>query len=228
MAPNFQSSFIPKESVVETGFQKKSVGLLGFIAVCLLVVSILASIGLYVYKRMVTSDIASLKTELVESEKNIDKKTIDDMSVFSKKLDVVRSIVYKHQAVSNVLDILASSTISSVYFTDFNYERVEPNGLNITLHGKAINYGSIASEESILIQNKYFKKVTFSNLGLVDGGVSFELLISVDPEAAIYTKQASSIIIPTTLPITTSTIATSTKSIATSTTATSTAKKKTN
>lgn len=188
MAPNFQSSFIPRESATEEVFKKKKTGPIGVLVVSIFVFSIIVSIGLYVYKGIVRSDIQNLQSQMAEAEKNIDKKTIDEMSQFGKKLDLVKAVVSKHQVVSNFLDSLASSTVSSVQFTDFNYGNLEPGKLAVTLKGKATSYATVALQEQVFSQNKYFKSVLFSNLNLADKGmISFDLAISVDPQISIYT-----------------------------------------
>ncbi|MEK7669434.1 MAG: hypothetical protein AAB350_02480 [Patescibacteria group bacterium] len=187
MAPNFQSSFIPKESVTEEVFKKKKAGMFGVLVVSLFIFSIILSIGMFVYKGIIKSDIQNLQNQLVEEEKNIDKETISEISQFSKKLSMAKSIVFKHKVVSNFLKTLASSTVSSVRFVDFGYDNMKENDLAITLKGKAVDYASIALQENIFSKVNYFKSVTFSNLSLGEGGlVSFDLKISVDPKISVY------------------------------------------
>ncbi|MFA6269794.1 MAG: hypothetical protein WC657_01125 [Candidatus Paceibacterota bacterium] len=187
MAPNFQSSFIPKEPVTEEVFKRKKTGIAGVLAVSLLIASIIISIGLYVYKGMVKNEIQNLESELSTAEQNIDKKTIAEMSQFSKKLSLTKSVVLKHQVLSKFLEALASSTVSSVQFTSFDYGNMEQGKLNVSLKGKATGYASVALQEQIFSQNKYFKSLSFSNLNLTDKGlVSFDLAISVDPQISTY------------------------------------------
>jgi len=187
MSPNFQSSFIPKESVTKETFKKKKTGLLGVLVVLLFIGSIVAYIGLYVYKGMVKSEIENLKVQLVEAEKNVDKKTIDELSQFSKKLNFAKTIVLKHQVVSKFLDTLASSTVSALQFESFSYGNLEQGKLDVNLEGKATGYSSIALQEDIFSKNKFFKSLTFSDLMLANKGlVSFKLLVSVDPQISIY------------------------------------------
>lgn len=187
MAPNFQSSFIPKGPVTEQVFQKKKAGLGGVLAVSLFIASIIISIGLYVYEGILKGDIQSLQLQLATAEKTIDKETIDQMDQFSKKLTMAKTIVLKHQVVSKFLESLASSTVSSVQFINFNYGNLEQGKLSVNLQGRATSYASIALQENIFSQNKYFKSVTFSNLTLAERGlVSFDLNIAVDPEIAKY------------------------------------------
>lgn len=186
MAPNFQSSFIPKEPITEEVFQKKKAGIFGVLAVSLFVTSIIVSVGIFFYKGVLQNEIKNLESQLVESEKNIDKKTIGEMTQFSKKLGTIKSIVAKHQIISNLLDSLASSTVSSVYFTSFDYGGLEKESF-IDLKGKAQGYSAVALQENAFAQNKDFKSVSFSNLNLDEKGfVSFDLKVSVDPKIFIY------------------------------------------
>jgi len=186
MAPNFQSSFIPKEPITEEVFKTKKAGMLGVLVVSVFIASIVISVALYVYRGIIKSDIQSLQSELAQAEKNIDKKTINEMSQFSKKLSLVKSIVLKHRVLSNFLGTLSSSTVSSIQFMDFNYSG-EEGKLLATLRGKAGSYANIAQQEKVFSGDKYFKSVVFSNLALVEGGmVSFDLNILADPQISIY------------------------------------------
>lgn len=187
MAPSFQSSFIPKSPVTEEVFKKKKAGILGVLAVSLFVSSIVISIGIYVYKGMLKNDIEGLQAELAQAENNIDKETINEMAQFGEKLNIAKLLVTKHQVISNFLSSLSSSTVSSVQFTELTYGNMQGSGLTIGLQGKADSYASIALQENVFSQNKYFKSLTFSDLNLSDkGAVSFKLDISVDPQISVY------------------------------------------
>ena len=187
MSPNFQSSFIPKEPVTEEVFKKKKAGVVGVLVVSLFISSIIISVAMYVYKGIVKNDIKNLEIQLGEEEKNVDKKTIDEMSQFSRKLSIANDIVNKHQVISKFLETLSSSTVSSIQYTSFNYSNMDDGRLLINIQGKATGYASIAQQEDIFSQNKYFESTTFSDLTLADKGtVSFSLVILVDPQIATY------------------------------------------
>lgn len=187
MATNFQSSFIPKGSVTEEVFKPKKTGFVGVLVVALFISSIVISILMYVYKGIIQGDIRDMELQLADAEKNIDVKTINEMIQFSKKLNAAKTVVVKHQVISGFLNTLASSTVSSVQFIDFNYGNLEEGKLTVNLKGKAASYASVALQEHIFSQNKYFKSVTFSNLTLADKGlISFDLTIAVDPQISAY------------------------------------------
>src|SRR3989344_2636946 len=209
MTPGFQSSFIPKEPETGEVFKKKKAGIFGMVAVLLFISSIVLSIALFIYRGMLKSDITALQSELVLTEKSIDKKTINEMSQFSKRLRLTQSIILKHQVVSGFLETLSTDTVSSVYFTDFSYTNTNDDKLSVTLRGKASGYAAVALQESVFNKNKNFKSVIFSNLTLADGGlVSFDLSIVLDPKISVYSVQT----VP--VPTPASTTSTTTKSSA--------------
>jgi len=186
MAQNFQSSFIPKDPTTPEVFKKERSGILGSVALLLLIVSIVASIGLYFYKGILKGEINNLQSELETAEENIDKKTINEMSAFSKKLELAQSIVNRHKVISNFMATLSSSTVNSVQFMDMSYNSTD-NKLEVMLKGKANSYATVALQESVLFQNKNLKSVKFSNLNLdEDGAVSFDLSVLVDPQISTY------------------------------------------
>lgn len=187
MAPNFQSSFIPRESSTNGVFKKKETGLIGALVVFLFVTSIVASAGLFFYKSIIKGDIDKLKLQITEAEAKVDRETINQMSQFSKKLNLARSIVSKHQVISGFLDTLASSTISAVQFDNFSYSSSNQNGLSVSLKGRATSYSAIALQEHIFSQDKNFQSVSFSGLSLTaDGMVAFDLNILVDAKITAY------------------------------------------
>lgn len=187
MASDFQSSFIPKEPVTEEVFKKKKAGILGVIGVSLFISSLVAYGAMFAYKSIIKSDIKTLQFDLAESEKNIDKKTIKEMSDFSKKLNLIRSIVDKHKISSAFLATLASSTVNQVQFDQFSYNETADGSLSVSMRGSAASYASVALQENVFSKNEYFRSVSFSNLTLAEKGfVSFDVDIIVDPKISIY------------------------------------------
>ncbi len=187
MAPGFQSSFIPKGPENQQIFQKQKTSVLSVIIIFLFVATMLLSGGMFFYKGMIKGDIDELKSQLATAGESIDKKSIDEMVRYSQKLDIVKSIVLKHQVVSGFLSSLASSTVSTVSFSEFYYNAQANGSLEVRMKGRTTSYGAIALQESVFTKNKYWNSVSFSNLTLGDQGtVTFEVLVSVDPQIAIY------------------------------------------
>ena len=187
MAPNFQSSFIPKEPAAQEVFKKKKTGIVGSLIVTLFVISIFSAAGLYAYKIFLNRDVQSLKAELVRSEEGIDKETIKELSDFNEKLKASELLIFKHAVLSNFLNTLASSTVSSVRFTGLDYKFVGSDALSVDLTGEATGYAAVALQENVFSADPNFRSVMFSDLKLADGGlVAFNLSISVDPQMSVY------------------------------------------
>lgn len=187
MAPNFQSSFIPKDSPTQSPLQKKSVGLFGMLSILLLIISIALAAGLFVYSGIVKSNIESLKSEMDQSVNSIDEKTISEMTKFSDRLNVVQGIVSKHQVISNFLSLLSSLTVNNVEYNEFHYSIMQSGTVLVTLNGKARDYATLALQQDIFSKNKYIKSSKFEELQLSGKGqVSFKLTIEADPEITLY------------------------------------------
>lgn len=187
MAPNFQSSFIPKETIGGSQKSTNDKGVLNFVGILLMILAILASVGLYVYKGMLGSDLEQLKADLLLAESAIDRPSIDKIIVFNKKLNSIKEILGKHQASSNFINLLSSSTVSGVQFTEMQYNYLPTGGLEVKLRGRSSGYSTLALQENQFSKIKEIKDAKFSNLLLVSGGaVSFELALSLDPSISIY------------------------------------------
>jgi hypothetical protein len=188
MAPNFQSSFIPKGPMTEEKvFQKKKVGVFGVLAIFLLIISIAGSAGMYVYKGMVQSDITSLESQMASAEKSINQKSIKDMAAFSKKLEIMKTLVTNHEVIAGFLNLMSSSTVSTVQFTGLSYSQDKDGSLAVSLKGKATSYASVALQEDVFSRDKHISEINFSNLSLTDDGmVSFDLTMSVDSKISVY------------------------------------------
>ncbi len=196
MANNFQSSFIPKGvgSYTPTETSRKSgAGFFGLIALVLFLGSLLTTLGLIGYKQVVKSSIGNLKAELALAEESIDTTTIDTMFSFSKKLSASREVVVRHKAVSNFLSLLAENTVQTILFDNLSYQFMPDGSLSVVLAGTALNYSSLALQESVMAKIKEVKKVEFSELSAVEGGkVSFKMTITADPSVSIYKPEADS------------------------------------
>ncbi len=190
MSQPFQSSFIPKESSNQSSFSRKSFGVMGMIATLFIVVSVLASVGLFVYIRVLESNVSSLSNQVALSEQSIDNVVIEEMFRFNERLNSVKSIVSKHQVVSNFLDLLSTNTVNEVEYIEFQYAIMPAGNVVIILEGTAKNYGSIALQENIFSNNEFIKSVKFGDLSLSQNGrVGFRLTIEAKPEITLYNPE---------------------------------------
>ncbi len=187
MGPNFQSSFIPKGPVTSSEpFQKKKGSIFSTLIVIFFILVLIMTAGLYMYKKMLEGNIESLKSQLVEAEKNIDSKSIKRMYDFSRKLSIARGIVQNHLVASNAIEALSSSTVRSVNWNSFVFDS-DLNTFRMNVKGSAPSYAAVALQENALKNEKSFQSISFSNLTLSEkGSISFDAVITVEAGALRY------------------------------------------
>lgn len=195
MEPSFQTSFIPKKPLeTDRVVGHRSMGLLFFISMIVVVCVCLLSAGLFLYKNLLTNQKASLSDSLSLSRNGFEQATIDELNLFDKRTAVAKQILASHFALSPLFTTLNSITIPSVQFTKFDNTSTDKS-FSVNMSGVARDYTSIAVQAQVFNSDRgrYFKNVIFSNLVLSDspltkGYVSFNLSFDVDPGLLSYEK----------------------------------------
>jgi hypothetical protein len=204
MENSFQTSFIPKKSIVTTTsstvVRTSSGGLFTILSAIILVIVGLTAGGLFLYKNFLIKQKAELSSSLLKVKDHFDKDTISELQLFDKRIAASKEILSAHTVFSPVFSLLADLTIPAVQYTRFS-ESVGDKGFFVTISGVALDYKSVALQANAFNGSKgrYFKDVVFSNLNRdTSGSVSFDLSFSVDPALLSYEKnnlleQASSV-----------------------------------
>jgi len=188
MENSFQTSFIPKKPIVESVSSRAPRSLFAFIATIILVISVIASAGLFVYKFYLTKQKASLSASLEIARDSFEKETIDELSLFDKRTEASKQILAKHIVMTPMFVLLGEITIPSVQYTDFQ-QQTNDSGILVNIEGVARDYRSIAlqAEEFSSTKGRYFKNVLFSNLEKdKNNNINFSLKFNVDPSLLSY------------------------------------------
>jgi hypothetical protein len=189
MEGKLQTSFIPKQPLVETRVKKTSAPKSVFLIIGWLVflVVILASIGVFLYEQYLTRTIDSKNTELSNKVKNFDVASVDHFVKLDARFQTATTILNSHLAVSTLLGLLSNNTIQSVQFTDLKYSYEDGGKLSLALSGRAPSFASVALQSDEFSSQSYLQNQVFSNLGLdQEGQVLFKFAASVDPSALQY------------------------------------------
>lgn len=208
MDPNtqFQTSFIPKkpmaqqvESVIV--HHKRPMGALSFFAIFIIIVLVIATIGLYLYKNVLNGELASAKQSLILAQKSFGPEVISDLELFNRRMSASKVLLSSHVVFSPLFSLLNQLTIPSVQFTRFQQTSTATGeGFTVRLNGIARDYKSIALQAQVFNSpsGKYLQDVVFSNLTLSNedtdkkGYVTFSLSFTVDPVLLSYEKQLAS------------------------------------
>ncbi|MCF7834085.1 MAG: hypothetical protein K9L98_00950 [Candidatus Pacebacteria bacterium] len=193
METNFQTSFIPKKPIVEDRVTKPhSVGFLTIVSILVLFTAVISSGGVYFYKGTLEKKLTGMQNDLTLAQGRFEPERIAQLEVLNRRLRAGNTILDRHVAISPIFEALEKITMKTVRFSSFSYTLEEAGAdkkMNVQMKGKATDYRSIALQSDLINQNKYFKNPVFSNLSLDEkGGVTFELLFSVDPTFVNYGK----------------------------------------
>ncbi len=196
METKFQTSFIPKTSIVpETNFRpQKQTSLFLVLSFFLFLISILLGGLSFGYYRYLDGQKNQITNDLQKNVQYFEEDTIKRYARLDQKIDSAKSLFEKHIALSYFLDFLAKETLKSVRFLDFSYILDdEGNSADIVLNAQASGYNAVAYQSQLLGQQSSLKKIIFSNLDLdKTGNVVFKLGLTLDSTFVYYKKNVAS------------------------------------
>jgi len=203
MEPKFQTSFIPKKSLVtgNPAINRSSGHASAFFmafAMIVFVVSLGAAGGGYAWKHILSTYQISYKTQLAERQKQFNIDLIEQLKNANVKIDIAKQLLQNHVAFSGIFDIISRFTIEKVRFTNLSLTMPAAPGadMNISMSGYGNSLSSVAFQSDVLSQleqyglRKVVKNPVLSNPALDAAGmVSFGLTASVDASSLQYEKQ---------------------------------------
>lgn len=194
MDNSFQTSFIPKKPVDDVIKRDHKLDLFTVISILILILVVLASAGLYVYKIYLTKQKEAIIVSLEKSQGSFEQETIMKLESFDKKTSAVKEILSKHKVLTPLFSILSEITIPNVQYTKFSHEG-NMDKMVVKIEGLAKDYASIAQQSEIYNSSKgrFFSDVVFSDLTKSETGntINFKLEFSIDPSLLSYEKQLS-------------------------------------
>lgn len=190
MDNSFHTSFIPKKPVLSDNRNfrsKSSFDILSFVATLVIIFTILAIVGLYLYKAYMSKQVLSKVKSLELIRESLEEKTLLELQTFNKRLNSSKNLLAKHIVVSPLFELLNVLTLPNVQFDTFT-SVLSDKGLAVSMSGLAKDYRTIAVQSDIFNSEKAeaFKEVKFTDLKLSDeknskGLVSFKISFFVDP-----------------------------------------------
>ena len=190
MNSKIRSSFIPKKSIVTTSSSSKkyhTFNMLTFVSTIVFVVSLAASLGVFVYERLIEGSIDEKGIELENARQTIDSELISEFKALDKKLRTAEELLGRHIAMTLFFDFLESSTLQNVQYNDFSYE-LDPDGvIKIIMKGIAQSFNSLTLQSDIFRDSDIILEPVFSGLILDESGnVQFDVTATVDPSFVLY------------------------------------------
>ena len=192
---SFQTSFIPKRPINTTSGSsissrdtgKHSNPFVTF-SIIILILTIVATAGLYFYKGILSKQKDNLSVNLEKVKNSFDQKTISDLELFNKRISASRDILNNHVVLSPMFKLLGDLTIPSIQYTKFSNSSTD-KGFTVIMSGVAPDYQSIAAQANVFNgdNGRLFKNVVFSNLNKdLNNQVTFDVTFNVDPSLLSY------------------------------------------
>lgn len=190
MEQNFQTSFIPKKSIVkERAISAHSISFVTIISLFIFLAMVVGTGVLYFYKGVLDKDISGIENTLGLAQNRFEPSKISELQDLDNRLIAASDILSKHISVTPIFEALQKVTMKTVRFTSFHYSLpTEASGkVMVKLSGVGIGYKSVALQADLFSQNQNFIDPIFSNLQLDDkGNVNFDLDFAVDPSFVNY------------------------------------------
>ena len=190
MEPNFQTSFIPKKSMIEErAVVTRSVSFFTILSIFILFAVLLASIAIYFYKGILLKNITQMENTLNLAKNRFEPSKITELQILDKRLIASSEILSQHIAISPIFQALEVLTMKTVRYTKFSYQLGDSKDIKVMVKtsGIAVGYKSVALQSDLFTKNKNLIDPVFSNLSLDNSGnVVFDLEFSVDPSLVNY------------------------------------------
>ncbi len=189
MESKIKASFIPKKPIAQkprASIIKRrgsGVDLIMLIAIVLISIASVLSIGVFLYKNMAQQEEKNKKERLQKSRDSFDPALINKIQKLSTRIEVAQEVLDNHIAPSTFLQTLEKITLSGVQFTEFNFKPKNNEIAEFSMKGKTGSVNSVALQSAEFSNSDMIKTSIFSDIDLVNGGVTFNISGELDLDA---------------------------------------------
>lgn len=167
--------------------RKNPLVFLTLIGVGILIITVLASGGVFLLKTYTEQSIASKRTSLDRQRAAFEPATIEELLRLDKRLNASSALLKSHYALSLVFDELEARTGENVRFKAFKFEPAGSGRFMVIMNGTAKSFNSVAIQSDEFGKSPVIKDPIFSNLNLDSGGnVVFDFSAIIDPTRISY------------------------------------------
>lgn len=194
LSPIIPTSFVPNSKEAPRRYRTDFGNVLGFFSYTVLSVTFAFAIGVFFYGRILSSMEVSRENALVEAEKAIDHRTINEFVRLRDRLNSGTKLLSNHTAFSGFFTLLEQLMPSTVRFSSLHVSiddsyiaKIEGTGV-----AKSFNALAVASTAFSKSSDGRIKDVIFSNIVVSqkDNSVSFTLTALLDQKLTVFTPHA--------------------------------------
>lgn len=194
MQADFQpSSFIPKKTIQNPtlsaggAVSKGRVNAFMLVAGIVFTMTLLGSMGVFLYERYLVSNLASQKESLERARDAFEPRLIEELAKVDTRLDVAGSLLDGHVTISPFFELLGRLTLKTVRFEEFEFTRGVDGLVEVRMKGVAESYRSIALQSELFGDDENIQSPVFSDFKLDElGNVQFSVILSVSNDFLRY------------------------------------------
>ena len=190
MDNKFQTSFIPQRPTVSaTKSQGPGVNIFLLMAFVVFAVALAATAWMYYWQSSLKTKIKNQSDQLVELQKQTDKRTIDSLISINDLLATSNTLLKRHVAVSPLFQFLQANTITDIRFKSFSFSYTSQSKIGVKMSGLAKDFGTVAAQAEAFNQDqtKGISNPIFSDFSpQADGSISFNFAADLNPDLISY------------------------------------------
>ena len=187
MVDSMGTSFIPKKTSTDKVVKlKRNIDLVLLITIVIFLISTIFSLGLFLYKNFLESNIEESAIMLEKEKGAFDVDSIKVLSRLDKRIMSAEELLDKHIDPVGFFEFLEENTLKSIQFDGLNFS-VSEEGVEVIMSGIARNYASVALQSDVFGSSVFIKNPIFSNLDVNKvGDVIFDFSALVDNDLVLY------------------------------------------
>lgn len=191
MDTEFQTSFIPKRPVAAITTQQtvRAPGVFNLLGFVVLISSLLAAGGVYLFHQKTIRDVAQAKESLVRAKNAFEPAFIEELKELDKRIESAQLILSNHYVVTPVFRALEEITLPNIRYTNFDYsiEEQERKTIRVEMLGEAASYETITLQADLFDGHPFIINPIFSDFTLDQTGkIQFKVQFFVDMKLTSY------------------------------------------
>jgi hypothetical protein len=190
MESRFQTSFIPKKSVVSEPMRgPRVINLFAVLSTVIFLMVLAGAVGTFFYGSYLEKAIAANKTLLENEKGSLDPELVRQIVRLDTRMQVGQKLINEHIAPSHFFDLLEEITLPSVRFSSFKFDFLDRDKVSLVMKGQASGFSAVALQSDIFNKTSVLQNPIVGSLALQPAGtVSFDFSAELDSTILLFKR----------------------------------------
>lgn len=195
MAEIMNSSFIPKKEFKKKDTENKGskINIFFLIALIIFLTTIVASIGVYLWKKDLISTNKKYKESLALRSEDLGIESIKKFSILDKRISSAKEILKNHYDILQIFSYLEKNTLGDIQgevtLTELLMEE-EGGSVKVSTKGKAVNLTDIQRQSKGYASNPNISDLVLSEITKSNKGAYWEFNLSFSVDKKFLTERS--------------------------------------